>query len=146
MTSDDKPKMLPLASTWGDSRPLERGGADEKNFAAVQRTLAEAVTRPASSNAEEVADAARRRQLLAEDSAIDAGMMNVRIDALIRGLTWSAIVQIGYYALRTWWDTRAASKPAHALFQPLPTPMPAPTPMPMPTQTLAHDPREGRAT
>src|SRR5688572_3008372 len=101
MTSDDKPKMLPLASTWSDSRPVERGGADEKNFAAVQRPLAETVTRPASSNAEEVAHAARRRQLLVEDSAIDAGMMNVRMDALIRGLTWSAIFQVGYYALRT---------------------------------------------
>lgn len=111
MTSDDKPKMLPLASTWNDSRPVERGGADEKNFASVQRALADAVGRPASSsNAEEVADAARRRQLLAEDSAIDAGMMNVRIGGLLDGLVWSGIVQLGIYALRSWWDTRALPK------------------------------------
>ncbi|HTR54989.1 MAG TPA: hypothetical protein VMJ10_30095 [Kofleriaceae bacterium] len=104
--------MLPLRGSLVDVTPSERGSADAEEIASVQRVLAGATAPPSPLSASEIADAARRRQLYAEDSAIDAGIMNVRIDAFMRGTMWSAIVQLAHYGIRAWWDARAARTPS----------------------------------
>lgn len=126
MIVDDKPKMLPLPGSLIDVTPRERGSMDADEIASVQRVLAGTTAPPSPLSPAEVADAARRRQLLAEDSAIDAGILNVRIEAFMKGAMWSAFAQLAHYGFLLWWDSRAArdlpQPPAAPSVQPAGTP------------------------